>query len=174
MRALHYLVSKLEHTSELFKSTKILDVFKLNIFNIVVFMHKSGWKSVPSIFILKFRKPSQSYPTRFSHLNYVKTILKLNKCKYEISYRGPLLVWNIFLNTMDEQNPDNTKFKAVSKSKLPSLESTIIVMILNIVTRNNIVWKLLRGYCLCYCKTFSLVPGSTECTKSFITEKCST
>ena len=31
-----------------------------------------------------------------------------------------------------------------------------------IVTRNNIVWKLARGYCLCYCKTFSLVPGSTK------------
>ena len=35
----------------------------------------------------------------------------------------------------------------------------------NIVIRNNIVWKLARGYCLCYCKTFSLVPDSTECTK---------
>ena len=44
---------------------------------------------------------------------------------------------------------------------------------LNIVTRNNIVWKLARGYCLCYCKTFSLVQDSTECTKIFVTEKCS-
>ena len=38
----------------------------------------------------------------------------------------------------------------------------------NIVTTNNIVWKLARGYCLCYCKTFSLVPDSTECTKEFL------
>ena len=38
----------------------------------------------------------------------------------------------------------------------------------HIVTRNNIVWKLARGYCLCYCKTFSLVPDSTECTKNFL------
>ena len=44
----------------------------------------------------------------------------------------------------------------------------------NIVTRNNIVWKLACGYCLCYCKTFSLVPDSTECTKIFVTEKCGT
>ena len=43
-----------------------------------------------------------------------------------------------------------------------------------IVTRNNIVWKLVRGYCLCYCKTFSLVPDSKECTKNFFTEECST
>ena len=34
-----------------------------------------------------------------------------------------------------------------------------------IVARNSIVRKLARGYCLCYCKTFSLVPDSTECTK---------
>ena len=43
-----------------------------------------------------------------------------------------------------------------------------------IITRNNIVWKLARGYCLCYCKTFALVPDSTECTKVFVTKKCST
>ena len=41
----------------------------------------------------------------------------------------------------------------------------------NIITKNNIVWKLARGYCLCYCKTFSLVPDSTECTKIFL-PKC--
>ena len=45
-------------------------------------------------------------------------------------------------------------------------------LIENIVTRNNIVWKLARGYCLCYCKTFSLVPDYAECTKLF-TEECS-
>ena len=40
-----------------------------------------------------------------------------------------------------------------------------------IVTRNNIVRKLARGYCSCYCKTFLLVPDSTECTKIFL-PKC--
>ena len=49
----------------------------------------------------------------------------------------------------------------------------IFLLEITIVTRNNIVWKLARGYCLCYCKTFSLVPDSTECTKIFVTEKCS-
>ena len=38
-----------------------------------------------------------------------------------------------------------------------------------IVTRNNIVWKLGRGYC--YCKTFSQVSDSTECTKCFLTKR---
>ena len=77
--------SKFEHTSELFKSSKILNVYKLNIFNTAVFMHKIQGKSAPSIFLPKFRKPSHSYPTRFSHLNYIKPTPKLNKCKYGIS-----------------------------------------------------------------------------------------
>ena len=83
--------SKFEHTSELFKSSKILNVCKLNIFNTAVFMHKIQRKSAPSIFSPKFRKPSHSHPTRFSHLNYVKPTPKLNKCKYGFSYRGPFI-----------------------------------------------------------------------------------
>ena len=38
------------------------------------------------------------------------------------------------------------------------------------VTKKVIVWKLARGYCLCQCKTFSLVPDLTECIKN-ITEE---
>ena len=64
--------SKFERTSELFKSSKILNVYKINIFNTALFMHKIQGKSAPNIFLRKFRKPSHSYPTRFSHLNYVK------------------------------------------------------------------------------------------------------
>ena len=44
----------------------------------------------------------------------------------------------------------------------------------SIVTRNHIVLKLVCGYCLCYCKTFSRVPDSTECTKLVFTKECST
>ena len=43
---------------------------------------------------------------------------------------------------------------------------------LNIVTKNNSL-ETCAGSCLCQCKTFSLVPDSTESTKSFVTEKCS-
>ena len=70
--------SKFEHTSELSKSSKFLNVYKLNIFNTAVFMFKIQEKSAPSIFLPKFRKSSHSYPTRFSHLNYVKPTPKLN------------------------------------------------------------------------------------------------
>ena len=57
----------------------------------------------------------------------------------------------------------------------PKFEILLVkIFSLNIVTRSNIVWKLARGYCLCYCKTFSLVPDSAECTKNFFTDVCGT
>ena len=60
-------------------------------------------QSAPNIFLPKFRKPSHSYPTRFSHLNYVKPIPKLNNCKYGIAYRGPF-TWSNFLSATDKRN----------------------------------------------------------------------
>ena len=53
-------------------------------------------------------------------------------------------------------------------------EINMSVKHLLIVTRNNMVWKLACDYCLCYCKTFLIVPDSTECPKVFVTEECST
>ena len=49
--------SNLEHTNELFKSSKIL--------NVSVFTHKTQGKSTPNIFLPKFKKSSHIYPTRF-------------------------------------------------------------------------------------------------------------
>ena len=117
-----YNESKFEHTSELFKSTEILNAYKLNIFNTAVSMNKIQGKSAPSIFLPKFRKPSHLYPVRFSHLNYVKPTPKLNKCKYGISYREPF-IWNDFLSPADKEIIDVAKFKAATNSKLLSLQN---------------------------------------------------
>ena len=87
-------------------------------------MLKIQVKSAPSMFLSKFRKSSHSYPTQFSHLNYVKPIPKLNKCKYKISYRGPF-IWNSFLSTMDKEITDVANFKAPAKSKLLLLKDEI-------------------------------------------------
>ena len=44
-----------------------------------------------------------------------------------------------------------------------------------IIKRKYVVWKLARGYCLCYCKTFFFVSVEPHrvCKKVF-TKKCST
>ena len=95
--------------------------------NTAIFMNKIQGNSAPSIFFPKFRKPSHSYLTQSSHLNFIKPIPKLNKCKYRISYKGPF-IWNNFDSTTDEKNTDFAKFakfKAAAKSKLLSLESEV-------------------------------------------------
>ena len=40
------------------------------------------------------------------------------------------------------------------------------------IKKSSLVWKRASGYCLCYCKAFSLVSDSTECTKTFVTKRC--
>ena len=52
----------------------------------------------------------------------------------------------------------------ISRELLLYIVLNIKVINLDIVTRKNIVWKLARGYCLCRCKTFSLVPDPAEGT----------
>ena len=76
--------SKFERTSELFKCSKVLNVYVLKIFNTAVFMHKIPEKSMLNIFLLKFRRHSHSHTTRFSHVICVNPIPKLNDCKYKI------------------------------------------------------------------------------------------
>ena len=88
-------------------------------------MHKIQRKSAPSMPLSKFRKPSHSYSTQFSHLNYVKPIPNLKKCKYGIFYTGPF-TWNNFLSTKDKQFTHIAKSKAVTKSKWLSLENEVI------------------------------------------------
>ena len=91
----------LKHTSELFKSSKMLNVDKINIFNAAVFMSKIQGKSARSIFLPKFRKLSKSYPTRFSHLNYIIPIPKLNQFRCGTSYKRQF-IWNNFLSTTEK------------------------------------------------------------------------
>ena len=74
----------------------------------------------------------------------------------------------------------NLFFKKVSGLRSETLKETQIPFfsyrfcgILSIATRKNIVWKLARSYCLCYCKIFSLVPDPTGCTKKTFTKKWS-
>ena len=93
---------KLKHTKQLFQLNKILNVYKLNIVNVATFMHKVNTKTAPNIFVSRFQKPSHSYPTRFSKLNYVQPMHNIKMSKYSISIRNPY-IWNSFLSSEEKQ-----------------------------------------------------------------------
>ena len=86
----HFASGIIHHTSELLRSSKVLNIYQLKIFNTAVFVHKIQGKLASNIFLPKFRKFFHSHLKKFSHLNYAKPIPKLAKCKCGISNRGPL------------------------------------------------------------------------------------
>ena len=60
------------HSKEFFESCEILNVYKLNLLNTAVFMHKTKNRTAPSSFIEKCKPLAHLYPVRFSSGNYRK------------------------------------------------------------------------------------------------------
>ena len=95
----------LENSKELFNSQKILNIYKLNILNTAIFMHKVYNETAPATFFELFQKASHPYPTGFSKLCYKIPKTTPTKCKYRISSRG-VLIWNNFLSDYENKlNP---------------------------------------------------------------------
>ena len=123
LRIIH-IKDKFYHTKELFKYCNILNVYKLNLFNVSVFMHKVKIGTIPSAFDNKFEVPYHSYPTRFSNINYTKPKLKLKKSRFRISIRGPT-IWYDFVGTEEKELESTLLFKTKVKAKLHKLENEI-------------------------------------------------
>ena len=106
--------NKFEHTREHFKENHILNIYQLNIFNNLLFLHQVKNGKAPNIFLSKFLRPSHHYPTSFSQNNYIVPSFKLTKSKCRITIRAPKL-WNIILNIEEKliENPATIKTKLV-------------------------------------------------------------
>ena len=115
--ALHIINNKgkYEYRRELLRSRKILNVYQVSILKNVTFMHKTKMSAAPNVFLSKFRKPSHSYPTTFSVVNYVEPTYKLSIFKYRISVRGPYL-WSSCL--VKKSLRINIRFQSSSKIKI--------------------------------------------------------
>ena len=115
---------KHHHTMEIFKELKILNIYKLNILNVAIFMHKIHTNASPFAFSNSFETISHCYPTRFSVLGYKKPKLASKKAKYRISFRGPT-IWNEFLTETEKIINSFPLFKRNVKSKLLLYENEI-------------------------------------------------
>ena len=65
-------------------------------------MHKIKNRPALSSFLEKFEQPSYSYSTCFSSGNYRKPQIKLHKCRFGISIRGPA-IWNDIVGSMEKE-----------------------------------------------------------------------
>ena len=117
--------NKFTHTREHFKENNILNIYQLNIFNSLLFLHRVKNGKAPNVCRSKFLRPSDHYPTSFSQNNYIVTFFKLTKSKYRIKIRAPKL-WNIILNIEEKLIEKPAIFKATIKTKLVLLENAIV------------------------------------------------
>ena len=124
---IRHFKDRFAHAGELFRESKILNVFQLNILNNLVFMHKIKSQTAPKIFQNKLRKPAHKYPINFSTSNYSIPPFKLSKSKYRISIRGPTLWKNIPTNS-EKMQESVAVFKNSIIKKLLELQNETLYL----------------------------------------------
>ena len=122
---LSFTKTNLHIHENIFKKNNILNIYQLNIFNNLLFLHRVKNGKPPNIFLSKFLRPLHHYPTSFSQNNYIVPSFKLTKSKYRITIRAPKL-WNIILNIEEKLIEKPAIFKATIKTKLVLLENAIV------------------------------------------------
>ena len=115
---------KFAHSGPLLRSLNALNVYQINLFQHLNFMHKVSNHVAPLIFNEIFKKPSHDYPTNFSYNSFSLKKCSLNSTKYSISFRGPKL-WNEFLDNDEKQISSYNTFSTKVKSKLLQTENEL-------------------------------------------------
>ena len=82
---------------EKMEEMKVLNIFKLNIYQVLTFMFKIKRHFAPAAFRNDFREIYHRYPTGFSQSNFVEGNILSNQTKFAVSSRG-LRLWNRLLN----------------------------------------------------------------------------
>ena len=94
-----FFKDKLTHAKPLLQSINALNIYQLNIFHILLFMHKVKNEQTPQIFKTIFSKTNNKYNTRSCRrLTFSKPLYKTKSTQYNISFRGPHL-WNSLVPT---------------------------------------------------------------------------
>ena len=111
---------RLCHLRPLLKNLNALNIYQLNIYQNLNFMHRL--KNIPKIFTELIKKPKHKYPTKFSENSYTTKSFSLSNMKYCISVRGPKL-WNEFLQNEEKEIQSYSLFQKTAKSKFTETEN---------------------------------------------------
>ena len=116
---------KLSHSRPLLQSLSALNVYQINLYQHLNFVHKVSNNVASLIFNDMFQKPSHKYATNFSHSNFSLRKCSLNGTKFStISFRGPKL-WSEFLNTNEKQISSCNLFSRKVKSHILNTENEV-------------------------------------------------
>ena len=97
-----YNKDKFTNSKPLLKNLNALNVYQINIYQHLGFMHKFNNNETPKVFNNIIKRPEHRYPTNFSSLNFSLKSYSLNNTKYSISFRGPKL-WNDIPNKQEKE-----------------------------------------------------------------------
>ena len=115
--------SRLEHSRPLMYSIKALNIYQLNLHQILLFMHKVKYGVIPDTLQGNFSLVNHLYRTRYSLNNF-----KLSQSKaprFSITSRGPTL-WNNILSENEKNIISLNKFKNSTKNILLNKENELI------------------------------------------------
>jgi len=112
-----YNKDKLSHSKPLLRNLNALNVYQINIYQHLGFMHRFNNDETPKVFNDIIKRPEHRYPTSFSGLNFTLKPYSLNSTKYSISFRGPKL-WNDIPNKQEKEIKSSLLFQKKMKSKL--------------------------------------------------------
>ena len=102
---------------------KVLNIYKLNIYQILNFPFKIKANTAPYIFQNQFRE-IQHQSNRFSKSSFVESQLVYSQTKFSVSSRGQRL-WNKLLDQQQKSLNPKTSFKKSIKLTVLSLENEL-------------------------------------------------
>ena len=110
--------------TEIMIRMKVLNIYKLNIYQIFNFMFKMKTNTAPCIFENQFTEIQHQYSTRFSKNSFVESQLVYSQTKFSVLSWGPRL-WNKLLDQQQKFLDRETSFKKSIKLNLRSMENEL-------------------------------------------------
>ena len=102
-----------------------LNVYQINIFQILKFMYKSKHNLNPRVFDNTFTEIHHGYPTRFSRSNFKQPKMITKTTNFAIFSRGPK-IWNNYLHEFEKKKLSLPSFLYKLKIKLLESEDELI------------------------------------------------
>ena len=88
-----YFKDKNTHAKPLLKKLNALNIYQLNVYQVLLFMHKVKNNSIPNVFKNAFIINSNKYNTKNANTTFYKPFFKTKCSQFSITFRGPHL-WN--------------------------------------------------------------------------------
>ena len=112
------------HARPLLKTLNALNVYQINLFQVLLFTHKINTNSSPRIFIHQFQTINHKHAIWYSRNNFKEPKRETNYAKYCIHPRGPI-TRNSFLNETEKNILLQQFFKRKIKEKMFEFEEEL-------------------------------------------------